>query len=91
MFYDEFDEGNSHYFPSFPNEKAESITPLASFISKKIRTLNVSFRTSTNDQERLEIQQATLLCFGSLMLLSLAFFIESPELIEAAKETYRGL
>ncbi len=91
MFYDEFDEGISHCFPSFPNEKTESVIGIAQFLAKKMRTPNASFRTSTDSEERLEILQGMVLCSSSLMLLSLAFFSESPELIEAAKETYRGL
>ncbi len=91
MFDDEFDAGNSHFFPSLPNEKTESTVPVAQFLAKKMRNFSTSFRTSTDSDERLEILQAMVLCSSSLMLLSLAFFTESPELIEAAKETYRGL
>ncbi len=87
---DQFDGTASHCFPSLPNEKTESVIPLAEFLAKKMRTLN-SFHTSTDSEERLEIIQATTLCAGSLMLLSLAFFTESQELIETAKQTYREL
>ncbi len=88
---DEFDGTASHFFPSLPNEKTESVIPIAQFLAKKMRTLNTSFLTSTDSDERLEIVQAMTLCSGSLMLLSLAFFTESQELIEAAKQTYREL
>ncbi len=91
MFDDEFDAGNSHFVPSFPNEKAENVFPVAQFLAKKMRNLNTSFHTSTDNEERLEILQGMVLCSSSLVLLSLAFFTESSELIEAAKETYRGL
>ncbi len=88
---DQFDGTASHFFPSFPNEKTESVIPVAEFLARKMRNLNTSFHTSTDSEERLEIIQATTLCSGSLMLLSLAFFTESQELIEAAKQTYREL
>lgn len=86
-----FDEDDMHLFPIFQRTETENITPIAEFIAKKIRALNASFRTSTDSDERQEKIQAMLLCSVSLSLLSLASYYESQKLIDAAKETFRGL
>ncbi len=55
MIIDDFDEPSSHFFPSFPTEKTENVVPLAEFIFKKLKSLNTSFRTSDDIDERLDI------------------------------------
>jgi hypothetical protein len=91
MIIDDFDEPSSHFFPSFPTEKTENVVPLAEFIFKKLKSLNTSFRTSDDIDERLKILEAMLTCSASLSLLTLASLTESQTLIDAAKETFRGI
>lgn len=84
-------DADTYLFPIFERTETESIVPIVEFISKKIRALNASFRSSTDSDERLEIIESMLLCSASLSLLSLASHHESQQLIDAAKETFRGL
>ncbi len=92
MFYDDdFDETNSHLFPSSPSQKNESIVPVAEFFSRKLLVLQASFRTATDSDERQEIIQSALMISASLSLLSLGFFTEEQSLVQAAKVLFRGL
>lgn len=91
FFDDDFLPPNSHFVPSFPTERTESVVPLAEFISKKLRSLNTSFCTSDDTEERLDIIHEMLTYSASLSLLTLASLTESQTLLDAAKETCRGL
>lgn len=88
--FDDF-SGGTHLFPAFTNEKVENVIPIADFIAKRLRSLNTSFRTSTDSDERLEIIQGMLVCTASLSLLTLATYHESQQLIDTAKDIYKGI
>jgi hypothetical protein len=69
----------------------ENIIPIAEFISRRLRSLNKSFRTSVDPEEKQELMTQIVLCSSSLALLHLAYYAESQTLIDASKELFRGL
>lgn len=89
--FDDFDHTPSHFIPSFQASAIENVIPVAGFIAKKLRTLNNSFRTSTDYEERQEIMEQMILYSASLSVLHLAYYAESQTLIDASKELFRGI
>lgn len=80
---------DQHLFPTYDRNTSDNIIPIASFIAKKIVTLKKSFMTSSDKNERNEIQSTLMFYQSALLLLTLSFFTEEQELIDLAKEIYR--
>lgn len=83
-------ESNQHIFPIYDQTEKQSIIPIAEFLAKKIVALKKSYSTSDDYEEKREIIATLIFHNSALLLLSLSFFVESPELAELAKETFRN-
>lgn len=70
--FDDFHDTHSHFVPSFQQSAMENVVQVAEFISRKLRTLNKSFQTSIDNEERQEILEQMMLCSASLSVLHLA-------------------
>ena len=80
---------DSHLFPTYEISKNESIIPAAAFIAKKIIALKKSFSTSSDTDEKNEIQIMLTFHQSALLLICLSFLTEENELTDLAKEIYR--
>lgn len=83
-------ESNQHIFPIYDQTERQSIIPIAEFLAKKIVALKKSYSTSDDSEEKREIIATLIFHNSALLLLSLSFFAESPELAELAKEIFRN-
>ena len=83
-----FDDG---FIPEPTHNKLDEITPLATFISKRMCMLKRTISTSVDVEEQIEAVCNLILCQSSLSLLSLAYLTEDYGHIEQAKELYRGI
>jgi hypothetical protein len=79
-----------HVFPIYDQNENESNIPIAVFLAKKIVALKKSYSTSNDPDEKWEIIATLTFHQSALLLLALSFFVESPELTELAKETFRN-
>ena len=88
--YDAFD---SRYIPlpDFEDTKSPDISPVASFIHKRLIASINSFTTAIDSTERQEITADMIFCCSALSLLSLSLQTENHMLIDSAKELMRKL
>ena len=88
--YDSFD---SRYIPlpNFENTKSPDISPVASFIHKRLIASINSFTTAIDSTERQEITADMIFCCSALSFLSLSLQTENNLLIDSAKDLMRKL
>lgn len=80
---------NDCYIPAYKENSLEKIIPAAAFIGKKIKANKIAFITSTDGDEKIEINASLSLCQSALVLLCMAYISESDDLVEIAKEIIR--
>ena len=88
--YDSFDSRDIP-LPDFENTKSPDISPVASFIHKRLIASINSFTTAIDATERQEITADLIVCCSALSLLSLSLQTENDLLIDSAKELMRKL
>ena len=81
---------DTHLFPTYDQSNNENIAPIAIFVAKKIVSLKKSLATSSDSDERNEIQTLLMFHQSVLLLLCLSFFTEAQELTDLAKEIFRN-
>ena len=88
-----FDAFDSRYIPlpDFENTKSPDVSPVASFIHKRLIASINSFTTAIDSTERQEITADMIVCCSALSLLSLSLQTENNLLIDSAKELMRKL
>ena len=88
-----FDAFDSRYIPlpDFENTKSPDVSPVASFIHKRLIASINSFTTAIDATERQEITADMIVCCSALSLLSLSLQTENNLLIDSAKELMRKL
>ena len=77
--------------PDFENTKSPDVSPVASFILKRLITSINSFTTAIDSTERQEITADMIVCIAAISLLSLSLQTENNLLIDSAKELMRKL
>lgn len=80
---------NDYYIPAFEENNIQKIIPIAAFIGKKIKANKIAFITSSDADEKTEINASLSMCQSALCLLCLAYISESDDLVEIAKEIIR--
>ena len=88
-----FDSFDSGYIPlpDFENTKSPDISPVASFIHKRLIASINSFTTAIDATERQEITADIIFCIAAISFLSLSLQTENNVLIDSAKELMRKL
>ena len=88
--YDSFD---SRYIPlpDFEDTKSPDISPVASFINKRLIASINSFTTAIDSTERQAITVDMIVCIAAISFLSLSLQTENNLLIDSAKELMRKL
>ena len=88
-----YDACDSRYIPlpDFEDKKSPDISPVASFIHKRLIASINSFTTAIDATERQEITSEMIVCCSALSLLSLSLQTENNLLIDSAKELMRKL
>ena len=88
-----FDAFDSRYIPlpDFEDTKSPDISPVASFIHKRLIASINSFTTAIDSTERQEITADMIVCCSALSLLNLSLQTENNLLIDSAKELMRKL
>ena len=77
--------------PDFENTKSPDISPVASFIHKRLIASINSFTTAIDSTERQEITSEMIVCIAAISLLSLSLQTENNLLIDSVNVLMRKL